>query len=72
MANPFVHIELHTGDTSRAKEFYNGLFSWKLEDVPMGGLLLHDDSSRGGHRGWHDAKTIPRGAKPMGLVRSSG
>ncbi len=38
MANPFVHVELHTGDTGRAKEFYNGLFSWKLEDVPMGDL----------------------------------
>ena len=36
MANPFVHIELHTGDTDKAKEFYAGLLSWKLEDMPMG------------------------------------
>lgn len=34
MANPFVHVELLTGDVARAKEFYAGLFDWKLEDVP--------------------------------------
>ena len=37
MANPFVHVELHTGDLKRAKEFYSKLFDWKLEDVPMPG-----------------------------------
>ena len=37
MANPFVHVELHTGDLKRAKEFYGKLFDWKLEDVPMPG-----------------------------------
>jgi len=26
MANPFVHVELHTGDLARAKEFYGKLF----------------------------------------------
>lgn len=36
MANPFVHIELHTDDTDEAKGFYSGLFGWQLEDVPMG------------------------------------
>jgi hypothetical protein len=34
MANPFVHVELLTNDLARAKEFYKGLFEWKLEDVP--------------------------------------
>ena len=34
MANPFVHIELLTSNVARAKEFYGGLFDWKLEDVP--------------------------------------
>ena len=33
MANPFVHIELHTKDVDRSKEFYSGLFDWKLEDI---------------------------------------
>jgi len=38
MANPFVHVELHTGDLTRAKEFYGKLFDWKLEDTPMPGF----------------------------------
>lgn len=36
MANPFVHVELNTGDVGKAKAFYGQLFGWKLEDVPMG------------------------------------
>lgn len=35
MANPFVHVELATADIGKAKAFYQGLFDWKLEDVPM-------------------------------------
>ena len=34
MANPFVHVELHTQDPEKAKKFYKELFDWKLEDVP--------------------------------------
>jgi len=34
MANPFVHVELHTRDPDRAKKFYRELFDWKFEDVP--------------------------------------
>ena len=37
MANPFVHVELHTSDLARAKDFYSRLFSWKLQDMPMPG-----------------------------------
>lgn len=37
MANPFVHIELHTGDLARTKDFYSSLFDWKLEDLPAPG-----------------------------------
>lgn len=37
MANPFVHIELHTGDIAKAKSFYSGLFGWNLQDMPMPG-----------------------------------
>jgi hypothetical protein len=33
MANPFVHIELHTQDPKAAKKFYKGLFDWTLEDM---------------------------------------
>jgi predicted enzyme related to lactoylglutathione lyase len=35
MANPFVHVELHTKDVAAAKKFYSTLFGWKLEDMPM-------------------------------------
>jgi hypothetical protein len=34
MANPFVHVELMTTDVVKAKEFYTGLFDWKLEEIP--------------------------------------
>jgi uncharacterized protein len=37
MANPFVHVELHTNDPAKAKAFYSKLFGWKLEDLPMPG-----------------------------------
>jgi len=37
VANPFVHVELNTTDVKKAKDFYGKLFSWKLEDMPMGG-----------------------------------
>lgn len=36
MANPFVHVELHTTDPEKAKAFYGKLFSWKMEDMEMG------------------------------------
>src|SRR5262249_58462605 len=28
MANPFVHVELHSNDLKKAKEFYSKLFGW--------------------------------------------
>ena len=37
MANPFVHVELHTNDLAKAKAFYSKLFGWKLQDLPMPG-----------------------------------
>ncbi len=35
MANPFVHVELTTTDTGKAKAFYGALFDWKLDDMEM-------------------------------------
>ena len=35
MAHPFVHVELHTNDLAKAKQFYSSLFGWTLNDVPM-------------------------------------
>ncbi len=36
MANPFVHVELNTGDLDAAKDFYRKVFDWKLQDMPAG------------------------------------
>ena len=36
MANPFVHVELTTGDLTKSKDFYGKLFDWKFQDVPVG------------------------------------
>ena len=36
MANSFVHSELNTTDLGKARGFYEKMFDWKLEDVPMG------------------------------------
>ena len=35
MANPFVHVELNSNDIGKARAFYEHLFDWKLEDIPM-------------------------------------
>jgi predicted enzyme related to lactoylglutathione lyase len=34
MANPFVHVELHTNDLARAKDFYSKLFGWQIDVDP--------------------------------------
>jgi uncharacterized protein len=36
MPNAFVHVELNTQDVGRAKQFYQQLFRWEMEDVAMG------------------------------------
>ena len=33
MANPFVHIELHTKDVDKSKKFYANMFDWKMEEI---------------------------------------
>lgn len=34
MANPFVHIELHTKNVAKSKKFYTSMFDWKMEEFP--------------------------------------
>ena len=52
MSNPFVHLELCTPDTAKAKEFYTGLFGWEFTDTDMGGGMIystfHPSSGPGG------------------------
>ena len=37
MGNPFVHIELNSTDTAKAKDFYGQLFDWEMKDIPLPG-----------------------------------
>jgi len=51
MANPFVHVELNTTDVPKAKAFYEKLFDWKLEDLPMPNgsyTMIHVGEGTGG------------------------
>ena len=63
MANPFVHVELHTSDIKRAKEFYSKLFDWKLEDAPMPGggsyTLIQVGNGTGGGMTMNQAPGTP-------------
>jgi len=63
MANPFVHVELHTGDLKRAKEFYGKLFDWKLDDAPMPGggsyTLIQVGNGTGGGMTTSPAPGVP-------------
>ena len=64
MANPFVHVELHTNDLDKAKRFYGDLFGWKLEDVPgdyPGGYTMIDvgEGTGGGMTSLHDPAGRP-------------
>ena len=34
--NPVVHLELHTGNLSRACAFYTRLFGWNAEQIDVG------------------------------------
>ncbi len=48
MGNPFVHMELSTGDLAAAKKFYKKVFDWKLKDLgpEMGNYSLINTGSR--------------------------
>jgi uncharacterized protein len=35
MPNPFVHVELTTGDVAKSKAFYSQLFQWQMDEMPM-------------------------------------
>ena len=64
MANPFVHIELQTGDVAKAKEFYSKLFDWKLEDLSMPGgsgtyTMINVGEGAGGGMMTNQASGVP-------------
>jgi uncharacterized protein len=63
MANPFAHVELHTNDLKRAKEFYSKLFDWTLQDAPMPGggsyTLIQVGTGAGGGMTINQAPGVP-------------
>ena len=72
MANPFVHIELHTNDLAAAKKFYSTLFGWQLQDVPMpeGGtytMVNVGEGTGGGMMKSSDPKAPPRWLAYVGV-----
>ena len=38
MGNPFVHVELMSNDIGSAKSFYETLFDWSYQDMPVGDM----------------------------------
>lgn len=48
MPNPFVHVELNTGDVPAAKKFYKSLFKWKIAPMAPGYLGVDVGKGTGG------------------------
>jgi predicted enzyme related to lactoylglutathione lyase len=40
MSNPFVFMDLRTGDPLRSRRFYTELFGWAITDVPAGPVAI--------------------------------
>ena len=56
--NPVVHLELHTGDLERARDFYGELFGWRMETiVPHGTPYLALDLAGGIGGGMVECRT---------------
>ena len=68
MGNPFVHMELSTGNVDAAKKFYKKVFDWKLED--MKGGMPYTMIKTGAKIGGGMAKTQMEGQPPAWLVYS--
>jgi len=63
MANPFVHVELHSNDLKTARDFFSKLFGWKLEDMPMPGMgtytMIGVGEGTGGGMTVNEQKGVP-------------
>jgi hypothetical protein len=57
MPNGFVHIELNTGDVTKAKKFYKGIFDWNIGPMAPGYLMI--DVGKNGTGGGMQTKAIP-------------
>ncbi len=69
MANPFVHIELHTKDVKKSKKFYSSLFNWKMEEIPgMDYTMIDVGEGTGGGMMKHPMPSDPDNWLPYILV----
>jgi predicted enzyme related to lactoylglutathione lyase len=68
MANPFVHVELNTTDPDKAKAFYGKLFTWKLDDMPMGNGIMYTMIQPGEGTGGGLVKQLAPGAPSSWLA----
>jgi len=50
-----VHFEIPTEDLDRAKKFYDSIFGWELQTMPMGDGGVHLRQDHGGRRPDPDA-----------------
>lgn len=66
MGNPFVHMELATGNVDAAKKFYKKVFDWKLEDSKQMPYTMINTGSKGVGGGM--MKTMMEGQPPSWLV----
>jgi uncharacterized protein len=72
MAGQMVHLEIPTGDTGKAREFWSGLFGWEFQaydgspseyhmtrfSETTGGAVMADDGSTKGPRVYFDTDDI--------------
>src|SRR3970282_1150615 len=68
MANPFVHVELNTTDSEKAKAFYGKLFEWKLQDMPMGNGVTYTTIDPSGGTGGGLMQNLMPGAPSTWLA----
>jgi predicted enzyme related to lactoylglutathione lyase len=77
MAGKIVHVEIPAGDTSRAREFYGGLFGWQfqsfegspteylttqIDETSGAAIYVPDPANRRGTRTYFDVDDARAGA----------
>jgi uncharacterized protein len=64
MAGQMVHVEIPAGNTSKAREFWGGLFGWEFQEYPGSPTEYHmtrfSDTQGGAISGTEDDKRGPR------------
>lgn len=59
MGNPFVHVELHSSNVQKSREFYKSLLDWEYEEFPMPDFTYYGIKVGEGTGGGMMAKQAP-------------